>query len=442
MNRLGRRFAVFAALIVSPAQAQLSINANFDHGSLQSWSGDLNDINLVGRTNYFDAWRWMYFQATGVQGAKPTFTITQNFAGDSTPGPHELRDQEFVYSYDNEHWSFFDNNALLATNTDKFRFSNSTPFTQNQVWIAYAIPYSYAKSVAHTQTVLASPWAAPTVSANASGVIGQTRAGTDDIGRSIPALNLYAYRITDPSTDSPSVPKRKVGLSTGLHAGETLGTYTLEGLIDWLISDDPRAAKLRKTTEFFVYPVLNPSGRYAGLNRTTVSNINRDPNGLWNENLWSANSYQDIRVTGQAMINDVSSTPGGGLDAFIDFHSTVPDYANPTGLPNDFGFVDAADSNTDWWLEAQRLMNGNLIEYTTSGSGDFTSTGFARRMLGAKTEITVETQFTWERNIDYYHNLGQNFGVAFYDAWLPEPASSALCCLTLACLTTGRRRRR
>jgi hypothetical protein len=310
------------------------------------------------------------------------------------------------------------------------------------VQIAYAIPYSYQRSVNHVQQVLASPWAEPTHSADANGVIGQTRGGTDDIGRVIPPLNLYAYRITDPSTDSPTVPKRKVGLSTGLHAGETLGTYTFEGLIDWLISDDPRAAKLRKTTEFFVYPVLNPSGRYAGLNRTTISNINRDPNGLWNENLWSANAYQDIRNTGQAMINDVFSTPGGGLDAFIDFHSTVPDYANPTGLPNDFGFVDAADSNTDWWLEVQRLMNGNLIEYTTTGSGDYTSTGFARRKLGAQTEITVETQFTWERNIDYYHNLGQNFGVAFYDAWVPEPASSALGCFTLARLVTGRRRRR
>jgi hypothetical protein len=182
---------------------------------------------------------------------------------------------------------------------------------------------------------------------------------------------------------------------------------------------------LRKATEFFVYPVLNPSGRFAGMNRTTVSNPTRDPNGLWNETLWNADSYQDIRVTGQAMIADIAATPGDGLDAFIDFHSTVPDYANPTGLPHDFGFVDSDDSNADWWLEVQRLMHGNLIEYTTNGSGDFTSTGFARRMLGADVEITLETQFTWERNIDYYHNLGRQFGIAFYNAWVSRVPGDA-----------------
>ncbi len=445
------RYAVVAlifsctALGFTPvARAQLSLTGDFDHGSLASWNGTTSAINLTGRTNYFGEWRWMYFKATGVQNASPTFTINQNFAQDGTPGRHELQEHEFVYSYDQEHWNFFDNNALLQQSTDRFRFSNSTPFTSNTVWIAYAIPYSYGKSVAHTQQVLASPWAEPTHSANgnASGIIGQTRAGTDDVGRSIAAQNLYAYRISDPSTDGQFV-KKKVGLSTGLHAGETLGTYTYEGLVNWLISADPRAAELRKKAEFFCYPVLNPSGRFAGMSRTTVANPNTDPNGLWNENTWNTNAAQDIRISGQAMLADVKATPdNGGLDAFIDFHSTVPDYANPAGKPNDFGFVDAADSNTDWWLEVQRLMGGNLIEYTTSGSGNFTSTGYARRVLGADVEITVETQFTWERNIDYYHNLGEQFGIAFYNSWVPEPSSAVLMLVAGAALLSRRCDRR
>jgi hypothetical protein len=140
----GRTVAVVVVLglCVLPrlASAQISIASTADHVSLASWNGNLTNVNLLGRTNYFGEWRWMYFKINGVQGAAPTFTITQNFAGDGTPGLHELQEQEFVYSYDNEHWSFFDNNALLAQNTDKFRFSNSTPFTQNSVYIAYAIP--------------------------------------------------------------------------------------------------------------------------------------------------------------------------------------------------------------------------------------------------------------------------------------------------------------
>src|SRR5262245_53343398 len=101
-------------LLSSASHAQLSLDANFDHGSLQSWSGNVASISLVGRTNYYgNEWRWMYFKATGVQGATPVFNINQNFAGDSTPGPHELQEHEFVWSYDNQNWNFFDNNQLL-----------------------------------------------------------------------------------------------------------------------------------------------------------------------------------------------------------------------------------------------------------------------------------------------------------------------------------------
>jgi hypothetical protein len=218
-----------------------------------------------------------------------------------------------------------------------------------------------------------------------------------------------------------------VFLASGLHAGESLGTHTFEGLINWLVSDDPRAARLRDAAEFFCYPVLNPSGRYAGMSRTTVRNPDRDPNGLWDPSRWSNAAFgcqngncQDIRESGEAMLADVASTPGDVVDAFIDFHSTVPDYTiDPVnGIPDDFGYVDPDDSDADWWLALKELQP-NLLEYP-SGGGNFTTAGFARRLLNAEVEITIETQFTWERNVDYYHDLGKNFGVAFYQAWVPQ----------------------
>src|SRR5262249_22381093 len=183
---------------------------------------------VVGRDNYYGpqssypdgSWRWLYFKASGVQNTTPTFSIRGDlFAGDGTPGPHELSEHEMVYSYDGVNWSFFDNNALspapppvppppttppaLATGT-LFNFSNNNPFTQNSVYVAYALAYPNSKSVAHSQALIASPWAAPTASGNASGIIGQSPTGTDDLGRAVPALDMYAYRITNPATDSPT----------------------------------------------------------------------------------------------------------------------------------------------------------------------------------------------------------------------------------------------
>jgi hypothetical protein len=446
----------YCVLATGIARAAISLDASFDSASLKSYTVSGDTINLVGRDNYYGAgqWRWLYFQATGVQNLTPTFSIRGDlFAGDGTPGPHELSEHEMVYSYDGVNWSFFDNNVLAPTpptppaalpNPTLFNFSNNAPFTQNSVYVAYALPYPYAKSVAHSQAVIASPWAAPTASGNASGIIGQSPTGTDDLGRAVPALNMYAYRITNPATDSPTVAKRKAMISSSLHAGETLGTYTYEGMINWLISDDPRAARLRNVAEFLCYPELNPAGRYAGNSRTTVRNVNRDPNSLWDSSQWQNNSgvgcsgttnCQDIRVNGAAMNTDVQATPGY-LDAFIDFHSTVPDYTISStpdpdhqgwGRPDDFTYVNPDDLNRDWFVNLHTLQP-NLLTYQST-SGSYTTTGYARRILdkrpanitaGRVAEITLETAFSWERNIDYYHDLGEKVGIAFYEAWVPQ----------------------
>lgn len=328
-----------------------------------------------------------------------------------------------VYSYDGESWAFFDKNHLSA---DSFTFSNNTPFSQDLVYVAYAIPYSYGRSVAHTEAVLQSPWASPTASGGADGVIGSSAAGVDDLGRTAPARDLFGYRITNPDTDSPTESKRKVVIASGLHAGEPLGTWAYQGMVDWLLSDDPRAAWVRDNVEVYGYPVLNPSGRYMGTNRTTVGNIGRDPNGLWDPSRWSNGAYgcggddcQEIRAAGEAMMADVAATPGG-VDAFIDFHSTVPDYQidEVNGVPDDFAFINSDDLGADWWEELRQLQPNVLEE--VSGGGSYTTAGFARRLLGAEVEITFETQFSWERNTDYYLGLGANFGLSFYNAWAPR----------------------
>ncbi len=136
------------------------------------------------------------------------------------------------------------------------------------------------------------------------------------------------------------------------------------------------------------------------------------------------------------MNTDVQATPGF-LDAFIDFHSTVPDYTidpasdpanNVWGRPDDFTYVDPADANTDWFVNLHHLQPNLLTEQDVSGS--YTSTGYARRVLDKRaagvtprvTEVTLETAFSWNRNIDYYHDLGEKVGIAFYEAWVAQVA--------------------
>ncbi len=180
-----------------------------------------------------------------------------------------------------------------------------------------------------------------------------------------------------------------------------------------------RATRLRDVAEFFVYPLLNPDGRYAGYNRSTVENVDQDPNRIWSRFLWQG--HQEIEVSGEAMIADVRATPGQRVDAFIDFHSTIP-----TTLADDFGYLEfeQGDHQADFWRELRRLQPN--VRQTDSTSTTWTTANFAESYLRARVDITFETQFGTERPLSYYRQLGENFGIAFHNVWVPEPSGFVL----------------
>ncbi|QEG37329.1 M14 family zinc carboxypeptidase [Bythopirellula goksoeyrii] len=456
-------FAIVCGVLISnlPAQAVITLDGNFDSGSLESYTINGNTVNITGRDSYAGGafrlgdghWRWLHFKASGVLNQNPTFAVHGEFGGDgsccddtSIETDHELYDHEMVYSYDGENWQYFPhaNNTLSTANAnpanDLYTFSLGTPFTQDEVYVAYALPYTYNRSVLHTQQVLASPWAQPTVSGNLSGVIGQAPEGVNDIGINQPERDLYAYRITNPATDS-ATPKRKAMFVTGQHASETLGIYTYEGLIDWLISDDPRAAALRDQVEVFGYPTLNASGRAAGLSRSMLQHPDTDSNSYWRPgplsgNDWDSPERTEQKINGEAMHDDAAATPGNSLDLFVDFHSSVPDYeiVGPNGLGSesplpglsgqyrdDWAYITSGSEGNDWW-QALRALQPNLLQ-VTSGTGPTsrTSTGYALNDdygLNADMSVTFENQFAISRPISYYHDLGKNFGLAMYESWV------------------------
>ncbi len=461
---------IFCVLLATTPSVRgaITLDGNIDSGSLKSYSVVGDTVNVVGRDSYAggafrlgdDHWRWLYFKASGVQNQNLTFAVQGEFGGDgpccddtSIETDHELYDHEMVYSYDGENWQFFPhaNNTLSTADAnpanDLYTFSLNAPFTHDEVYVAYALPYTYNRSVTHTQNVLASPWAQPTASGNASGVIGQAPSGVDDIGRLHPSRDLFAYRITNPATDSAS-PKRKAMFVTGQHASETLGIYTYEGLIDWLISDDPRAAALRDQVEVFGYPTLNASGRAAGLSRSMLQHPDTDSNSYWRPgpvsgNDWDSPLRTEQKINGEAMHDDAAATPGNSLDLFVDFHSSVPDYeiVGPNGqgsespLPglagqyrDDWAYITSGFENNEWW-QALRALQPNLLQ-VPSGSGPTsrTTTGYALNDvygLNADMSVTLENQFAISRPISYYHDLGRNVGLAMYEAWIQVSNPSA-----------------
>jgi hypothetical protein len=369
------------------------LHADFDQGSLDvansSATGSL--VQLTGRDNHHPGkWKWIYFSATDVMGQALTFQIDDGFE----TGGGNLVGHAMVYSFDQQTWHFFDNNQRDA-GANTFTFWNNAPFAQSTVFVAYGLPYPFSRSAGHTQSMLANPWVTPTVSANANLALGQSPGGIDDLGRMIPPHDLFGYRVTDPI----GTPQRaRVVLAGGIHANESLGNYVLEGLVNFLTGSDFDAALLRKYADFYVYPMVNPDGRYAGYNRSTVANESQDPNRFWLPS--SYGGIPEVGTFGSAMISD-----SGGVDYLIDFHSTV------VGKDGHFGLVHPAMQLDPFWQTILTLEPD--LQTQNALLADDTLAKFGRDTLNANFSITLETQFIPGENIDRFLDLGRNFGLAF-----------------------------
>jgi hypothetical protein len=397
--------AVLLASLPAPLLAVVTLDADFDHGSLDVANSSVvaNTILLSGRDNYNTGdWKWLYFEASGVNGLTPTFDIDDDFAS----GSSRLDNHSMVYSYDQQNWFFFDNNQRSA-GLGRFTFSNNAPFTQDSVYVAYGLPYSYQRVVDLVAGVKTSPYVSPTLSSNANLVVAQSPGGIDDLGRNIAPKDLYGFKVTDASAVGP---KEKVVLISGVHANETLGNHTLEGLIDFLVSADPRAAELRKKAEFYIYPMVNPDGRFAGYNRSTVQHEDRDPNRYWTELKYD--DMTDVKAIGEAMKADT----GSDIDYFIDFHSTVD-------TEEHFGYTDFQQGMhlTDFWTNFLALEPA--FRTYDAGLSDDTSIKFANNQLNSDFVVTFETEFIPGENIDRFQTLGMNVGIAFQMALAPLPPS-------------------
>lgn len=387
---------IFSYLVLGTMAAfsQITLDADFDHGSLDEANSSVNGsmVQLAGRDNYNPGeWKWLYFSADNVNGLQPTFQIDDNLAS----GDSNLNDHEVVYSYDQQTWLFFDNNARDA-GMNTYTFSNNSPFTQNQVYVAYGLPYSYGRVVSHTAQVATSPWVTSTISGNASLVIGQSPGGIDDLGRVVAARDMFGYKITDTST---SAPKKKIALTSGVHANETLGNFTLEGLVNFLLSDDLQASILRKYADFYVYPMANPDGRFAGYNRSTVQHVTFDPNRFWQSPNY--NGMSDIKVVGDALLADTAAD----VDYFIDLHSTV------VGTDGHFGYLHPDYQADPFWLSFLQLEPS--VNTNNASLIDLTAQKFGRDELNAEFTMTLETQYIAGENVSRFHTMGENIGLAF-----------------------------
>ncbi|MBN2022278.1 MAG: hypothetical protein JW809_05745 [Pirellulales bacterium] len=410
MTRRWGFWLVVIGALAAPAEA-IELSQDFDSGSLDVAATTIvgGNVRLVGRKNWTDPvyanyFRWIYFRASDVNGQKPKFTISPSSC------LADLWTHRFVYSYDQTEWRFFDYGGVNSS-TGLYTFYNFTSFDHDDVYVAYSLPYPLSRTEEHVARVAASPFVAPTASGGGGLVVGRSAGGVDDCGRAVEEHDLFGYRITDPAATGA---KQKVVLAGGNHSCETIGNHVLEGMIDFLLSDDPEAVALRGAAEFYVYPQVNPDGREAGYYRSTPENPGKDYNRFWN----NPAGFTDMTAVRDAMILDT----GGDVDYLIDFHGMFSPQLS------DFCYV-APDDYGSPFLAALAELEPTIREVSFVGEPGMLHV-WAATAAGLKAEFTCVPEFgphagVYEDDLDA---IGANYGRALARAIVvvPEPLACVL----------------
>jgi hypothetical protein len=180
-----------------------------------------------------------------------------------------------VYSYDQKTWTRFqEQDVSLETPSKDLRVvrKGSNAFTQHTVWLARFYPYTFTDLEAYAQTIQSSPY----VSISVAGKTQQQR-------------NIYQWKITNPSIADSN--KTGVILHARTHPAETTGSFLVEGLVQYWLSEEGQNDLDRFV--FYVFPMHNVDGVVAGNYRTTPKSENL-------ENMWYRSPQNPINLTEQA----------------------------------------------------------------------------------------------------------------------------------------------
>jgi len=239
----------------------ITITSNFDRGSI----GEIIEISpgfLRGRTRHWvqssgrnDQRYWFYFRLDGVDNREVTVELTDIY-GLYRGRPHRsIFDPKTrpVVSYDRKSWERIEQTDLdPATGTWRWRHY----FKSSPAWVAYAHPYPLEQAIRWLEDISRNP--------------GVRREG---IGESVDGRPLWLLTI------GPERPEKTVLLTSLAHPGEDAAGYFVEGLVSFLLSDDPQAQSIRRRLLFKIIPVMNPDGLYRGHARLNAHM--EDLNSAW-----------------------------------------------------------------------------------------------------------------------------------------------------------------
>jgi hypothetical protein len=249
---------------------------------------------------------WYYFRLDHLDARPITLTLTDlvgeynDRPGVVPAGPDILP----VYSEDRRTWRHVDQGQWDDTKKEMTITLHPRGPT---LWIAHVPPYTPADLDRLLADLRRHPHAVVEV-----------------IGQTVQGRALHLVTITDPQT--PDAAKRSLCLMSRQHAWEAGTSHVAEGAMRFLISDDPRAAQLRRDNIVRFIPIVDVDGCATGKVRFNANGY--DVNRHWDEvDLRRPEFLQkmpEIWYAKKAIVQ--AATPrsggGGGIDLLVNLHNT------------------------------------------------------------------------------------------------------------------------
>ncbi len=228
---------------------------------------------------------WYYFRIDGPAGNEVTVDVV-NLG--NIYGPRA--GMKPVVSYDRKTWK-----RVEQTDWKSPVLSLRIPMKGRTAWVAFCFPYTYTDLRTYLQRLKdQSP----------------SNVNVEILCRSRQGRDVFLVTITAGLEETGQ--KKGIWMTGRQHSGEVTGTFVLEGLIDFLVSDDPVARRMRKDFIFKVIPMVDVDGVANGC--YGKDQVPKDFNRDWTKNP-SIPTIQTLRTTISNWARDHS------YQMFLDVHS-------------------------------------------------------------------------------------------------------------------------
>ena len=232
-----------------------------------------NDVNSKGHT------QWFFFRISNAEPRVPyTFHIVNFLKPDSLFNAgmlvtvYSVKEYEKMgvgWHHDGDNILYY-RNGIVREDTEAPYYSLTFSYTfkhkRDQVYFAYSFPYTYTQLTKYMYELETDPYKSKFITKKM-------------LCRSLAGNPCEYLTITNSQSPIPMSQKRGVFISSRVHPGETVGSYMMKGVLDFLTSDNYLAALLRDQFIFKIIPMLNPDGVINGNYRCSLIGV--DLNRRW-----------------------------------------------------------------------------------------------------------------------------------------------------------------